>query len=107
MIEAREGGEDATLAFDVFIHRIRRDVAAMTASARGLDLLVFTGGIGEHEPEVRTLVAEGLSYLGVVLDEGANQVPRRTVTSVQPGPRRALWWSLNLPGPHGQIHPCI
>jgi acetate kinase len=56
-----------------FVHRLLREAGAMTASAGRLDLLVFTGGIGEHEPEVRSLVADGLGYLGVALDADANQ----------------------------------
>lgn len=72
---SRERGDAAAgLAFDVFVHRLRREIGAMTASAGGLDMLVFTGGIGEHEPEIRTLVAEGLGYLGVALDYELNSV---------------------------------
>ena len=75
VLAARYGGAiDAALAFDVFLHRLRREIGAMTASAGGLDLLVMTGGIGEHVPEVRALVAEGLSYLGVILDDDLNSV---------------------------------
>jgi acetate kinase len=75
VLAARYGGAtDAALAFDVFMHRLKREIGAMTASAGGLDLLVMTGGIGEHEPVVRALVAEGLSYLGVILDEDLNSV---------------------------------
>ena len=73
VLAARSAGSvDAALAFDVFVHRLRREIGAMTASAGGLDLLVLTGGIGEHEPEVRSAVASGLSHLGVVLDREAN-----------------------------------
>jgi acetate kinase len=68
----REGDADATLAYDVFVHRLRREAGAMAASAGGLDLLVMTGGVGEHEPRVRTAVAEGLAHLGVAIDEGVN-----------------------------------
>jgi acetate kinase len=67
-----EGDGDCGLAFDVFVHRLRREVGAMTASAGGLDLLVFTGGIGEHVPELRSAVVDGLAYLGVALDPAAN-----------------------------------
>lgn len=75
VLASRSAGEaDSILAFDVFVHRLRREIGAMTASAGGLDLLVITGGIGEHVPEVRTLVADGLSYLGVALDEELNSV---------------------------------
>ena len=49
VLAARAGGdEDAALAFDVFIHRLRREIGAMTMSIGGLDLLVLTGGIGEY-----------------------------------------------------------
>lgn len=75
VIQARSNGDaDSLLAFDVFIHSLRREIGAMTASAGGLDLLVMTGGIGEHEPEVRTLAAQGVAHLGVALDEDANRV---------------------------------
>ncbi len=70
---ARANGDaDASLAFEVFVHRLRREIGAMTASAGGIDLLVLTGGIGEHSPEVRSAVASGLGFLGVALDEAAN-----------------------------------
>lgn len=75
VLASRSAGDpDSALAFDVFVHRLRREIGAMTASAGGLDLLVMTGGIGEHEPEVRTVVAEGLAFLGVALDEELNSV---------------------------------
>ncbi len=73
VLAARAGGdEDAALAFEVFIHRLRQEIGAMTVSAGGLDLLVLTGGIGEHQPEVRTLAAQGVGHLGVSLDESTN-----------------------------------
>jgi acetate kinase len=68
----REGNADATLAYDVFVHRLRREAGAMAASAGGVDLLVLTGGIGEHEPGVRSALADGLAHLGVALDDAAN-----------------------------------
>lgn len=47
------GDERATLAYDVYIHRLRAQIAAMVAASRGIDALVFTGGIGEHSDRVR------------------------------------------------------
>jgi acetate kinase len=44
----------------------------MTASIRGLDALVFTGGVGERSPAVRARTAEALGFLGVAIDPGAN-----------------------------------
>jgi acetate kinase len=56
------------LALDVYIHRLRAGIAAMTASLGGLDTLVFTGGVGEHAPAVRRTAAAGLAFLGVAVD---------------------------------------
>jgi acetate kinase len=68
-----DGDPDATLAFDVFVHRLCREIAAMTAATGGLDLLVMTGGVGEHAPLVRDQVATRLAYLGVQIDTEANE----------------------------------
>lgn len=59
------GDEAAILAFEVYIHRLRAGIAAMAASLGGLDLLAFTGGVGEHLPEVRTAALAGLGFLGL------------------------------------------
>jgi acetate kinase len=73
VLAARDRGDaDARLALDVFVHRLRREVGAMVASADGLDLLVFTGGIGEHSPLVRMAVADGLTHLGIGIDAALN-----------------------------------
>jgi acetate kinase len=69
---AERGAPPAALAIDVWAHRLRQAIAAMTASLGGLDVLVFTGGIGEHNPSLRLRVVCGLSYLGLGVDEAAN-----------------------------------
>jgi acetate kinase len=69
---ADAGSEAARLAIDVHAHRLRREIAAMAAAMNGLDALVFTGGIGEHDPQVRAEAAAGLGFLGVVIDEARN-----------------------------------
>lgn len=68
-----KGDEDCALAFDVYVHTLVREIGAMTASAGGMDLLVFTGGIGEHSAEVRAAAAERLEHLGVRVDESVNE----------------------------------
>jgi acetate kinase len=64
--------EDSRLALDVYLHRLRAGIAAMAASMDGLDALVFTAGVGERAATVRAEAARGLSFLGVRLDEAAN-----------------------------------
>ncbi|MGY1605036.1 acetate/propionate family kinase [Geodermatophilus sp. SYSU D00815] len=66
------GDPDCALAFDVYVHRLAREVAAMTAATGGLDLLVLTGGVGEHAAPVRAAVAAALAHLGVAVDEDRN-----------------------------------
>lgn len=69
---AASGNVEATLALDVYLHRLRGGIAAMVAALGGLDILVFTGGVGEHAPEIRARAAEGLAFLGVAVDPGRN-----------------------------------
>jgi acetate kinase len=69
---ADEGQPDARLAVAVHAHRLRREIAAMAAAMNGLDALVFTGGIGEHQPVVRAEAAAGLAFLGVAIDAARN-----------------------------------
>lgn len=66
------GDADAQLALDVYTHRLVAGIAAMTASTQGLDVLVFTGGVGEHSPLVRRRAVERLAFLGVAIDETRN-----------------------------------
>jgi acetate kinase len=73
VLAARAAGDPyAGLAFDVFVHRLAREAAAMTAATGGLDVLVLTGGIGEHVPLVRAAVVGRLGHLGVAVDEDLN-----------------------------------
>jgi acetate kinase len=69
---ATAGDAEAVLALDVYVHRLVGAIAAMAAAAGGLDLLAFTGGVGEHSAAVRGRAAERLAFLGVRLDESRN-----------------------------------
>jgi acetate kinase len=71
----RSGAGDAAagLALDVYLHRLRAGIATMAAAAGGLDVLVFTGGVGEHSPVVRAGAAIGLDWLGVAVDTERNE----------------------------------
>ena len=73
MLDASNAGDArASLAVRMFVHRARQSIGAMAVTLGGIDALVFTGGIGEHSPEIRAAIAEGLGCLGLVLDEKAN-----------------------------------
>ncbi len=63
---------EAQLACEIFAWRIAREIAALATSLGGLDGLVFTAGIGEHQPQVRAAVCQHLAWLGVRLDAAAN-----------------------------------
>jgi acetate kinase len=63
----------ARFAIDLFTHRVIREIGALTAVVNGLDVLTFTGGIGEHDAALRRDVCHALSYLGVQIDEALNQ----------------------------------
>lgn len=69
---ATRGQPDAVLALDVHTHRLVGAVAAMAAATGGLDVLAFTGGVGEHSAGVRRRTAHGLSFLGVTIDDNRN-----------------------------------
>jgi acetate kinase len=67
-----DGDPDARLALGVYVHRVRAEIAAMTASLAGLDAIVFTGGVGERSARVREAVMTGLGFLGAGIDRPAN-----------------------------------
>ncbi|MEM8546129.1 MAG: acetate kinase [Cyanobacteria bacterium P01_H01_bin.119] len=68
-----DGNSRAQLAFDIYIHRLRRSIGAMLASLNGLDALVFTAGVGENAAPVRSATCAGLAFLGLQLDATKNQ----------------------------------
>jgi acetate kinase len=71
--EAASSNADARLAIQMFCYSVRKQVAAMAAALGGIDLLVFTGGIGENDVEARAAICGGLSCLGVSLDKAQNR----------------------------------
>jgi acetate kinase len=71
----------ARFAVEYFARQIRAAIGGYAAKAGGIDGLVFTGGIGEHAAEVRTLVCEPLAFLGFALDEEANREQRERLST--------------------------
>ena len=68
--------QPADFAIDLFTHRVVREIGALTACIGGLDVLAFTGGIGEHDAKLRQKVGIALSYLGVSVDVASNIAAR-------------------------------
>ena len=67
----------------MFCYQLRKHIGALTAALGGLDLLVFTGGIGERAAAVRWEVCRGLEYLGVSLDCARNDANSDTISTVE------------------------
>jgi len=72
VLAASPDNQDARLAIEVYVHRLRQTIGAMVATLRGVDGLVFTGGVGEHAAKIREWACENLGYLGLQLDTDAN-----------------------------------
>ncbi len=77
------GDKAARFAIDVWLHRFLRQAGGMIAVLGGLDALVFSGGVGEHSAFVRSLVADGLSWVGVACDD--HEVGATTTNLSAPG----------------------
>jgi acetate kinase len=69
----KQGHSRAKLAFEMFTHRLRSGIGAMVAVLGGIDALVFTAGIGENAPEVRSAACANFGYLGLKLDSAKNR----------------------------------
>jgi len=72
---------DAAEAVDYFCYRISRELGSLTAALGGLDVLVFTGGIGEHAAPVRARIGEAAAWLGLEIDPQANQANALHISS--------------------------
>lgn len=72
---ASEGHTRAKLAFDIYVHRLQAAIGAMAAVLGGIDVLVFTAGVGENSPELRSAACSQLGFLGIRLDVDKNAQP--------------------------------
>ena len=69
-----EGNKRADLARRMFIYRVKKYIGAYAAAMNGVDVIVFTGGIGENDAYIRAEIIKGLTYLGIEFDESKNAV---------------------------------
>ncbi len=88
---AASGNADAQLALDVYVAEIRRQLGSMLVALGGLDALVFTGGIGENGANIRAAVCDGLSELGISLDDAKNRSSKGEVRLDAADSRAQIW----------------
>jgi len=81
LIKYKNTDTHAAEAFDVFCYQTKKNIGAYAAALEGLDILVFSGGIGEHSPEVRSQVCDGLEFLGINLCEIKNMNNELVISS--------------------------
>jgi acetate kinase len=74
----RDGSREAALALEIYAYRVAQAVAGMASALGGLDAVVFTGGVGENSARIRRDVCGRLDFLGVELDESANESANET-----------------------------
>jgi acetate kinase len=80
LLYQRESNLKAAQAIEMFCYQARKYIGAMAAALGGLDLLVFTGGIGERAAPVRSEICRGLAHLGIELNDDANERHDDTIT---------------------------
>jgi acetate kinase len=80
---------EARDAVDLFVYRICRELGSLVAALGGFDALVFTAGIGEHAPEIRQRVCENSAWLGLQIDDAANQAGGPRLTKA--GSKTSAW----------------
>ena len=71
---AAEGNERAEVALDAYFYRVIKYIGAYAAAMNGVDAIAFTAGVGENDAAGRKRICESLSYLGVEIDDEANNV---------------------------------
>ena len=88
---AKEGDERAQLVESMLCHQLVKYIGGFAAAMGGLDAVVFTGGIGENNPQYRTRVAEKIKFLGTDIDEEKNHVRGREIEISVPGSKVKMY----------------
>jgi acetate kinase len=76
-----DGGPQAREALDLFTLRIAGEIGRMAVTLGGLDAIIFTAGIGEHQPQIRASVLQRLTWIGLAVDDKANAANGFTITT--------------------------
>lgn len=81
LLKHQKSNKDAALAIEIFCYQIRKTIGAYTATLGGLNVLVFSGGIGENAPVIRKRICEGFNYLGIELDVRKNRKSENIIST--------------------------
>jgi acetate kinase len=82
---ANEGHERSQLAVDTFCYRARKYIGSYLAAMNGADAIIFTAGIGENSAEIRMRICQGLSNLGVIIDQALNSAETQEARQIGNG----------------------
>jgi acetate kinase len=88
---ADEGNERAKLALRILANAIKKLIGAYTAEMNGIDVLVFTAGIGENQSNLRAMVCEDMDWFGVSIDAEKNAVRGEEINISAPGAKVQTW----------------
>ncbi|MFA5522212.1 MAG: acetate/propionate family kinase [Castellaniella sp.] len=81
LLEHEQTNDQVRIALELYVRSMVREIGAMTALLGGLDMLVFTAGVGEHSGALRARVCKALAYLGVALDDAANAADAAVISA--------------------------
>jgi acetate kinase len=81
LLKAEDDDSRAADAVDIFCYHIKKTIGAYSAALGGIDRIIFTGGMGQEAPKIRTRITSGLSYLGIEIDPMRNNANDRTISS--------------------------
>lgn len=84
---AEQGNREAAFARTLYAYRIKKYIGSYMAVLNGLDGLIFTAGVGEHDSSMRALVCNGLSHLGIEIDGVLNGLPTSSIRAIHSGTR--------------------
>jgi len=83
LAKMEKGNKLACLAFDIYTYRIKKYIGAYMAVLGRVDAIVFTAGIGERSPEIRSQVCKGLEHLGIQIDQRKNRSVKNKPVEIQ------------------------
>jgi len=77
-----EGNEDAELAYTIYAYRIKKYIGMYAAVLNGLDAIVFTGGVGENDINIRRMACNNMDFLGIQIDEEKNKIRSNDIREI-------------------------